>query len=283
MTDASANHTTGNHVATADDAFAADVVALLSTAWLGRPLLFVHQVDSTNSRCAELARGGGQHGTVIVADQQTAGRGRLKRSWHSPGGENLYFSVLMRPDWPVGEAPPLSLAAGVALAEVVEGFLTRPPELKWPNDLLHQGRKLAGILIEAAADRGGLAYVVLGIGINVNQLEFPAPLDETAGSLRMAAGAPVNRAEVLAAALERLEHWIDRLRGEGAHPIIDAWRRFWTWQGRMVTVRNGDRELTGTAVGIDPRGALRLRDSTGNEHTVVCGDATTTQLTGDAE
>jgi len=248
------------------------VLSRLTTRWLGRDLHVAEQVDSTNSRVAQRAREGAAHGMVVVAEQQVAGRGRLQREWHSPAGANLYFSVLLRPAWSPQTAPPLSLAAGVALAESVRAYLPRPPELKWPNDLLFEGRKLAGILVEAVMTRQVIDFVVLGIGLNVNQLQFPPPLDKTAGSLRWAAGRPLDRAELLSAVLARLEVWIDELQSRGGAAAIEAWQQHAAWLGTPIRVSTGGRELRGIALGVDANGALRLRDASGEEHAVVSGD-----------
>ncbi len=243
-----------------------------STIWLGNPYFYEEKVDSTNSCIDRLAKQGGTHGTVLVANSQTSGRGRLKRPWHSPAGVNLYFSVLLRPDWTVGTAKPVSLAAGVALAEAVELLLPGTPEVKWPNDLLWKGRKLAGILVESATDREKVHYIVLGIGLNINQHQFPKPLAGLASSLSLVSGKPFQRSEVLATILARLELWIDHLQQGRTEQVIDAWTRFAPWIGSQITVHNGDQVLAGKALGLNPQGALRLQDEQGREHLVVSGD-----------
>lgn len=249
------------------------VLPRLATKWLGRPYVYEREVDSTNTRVAQLARDGGVHGTVMVADAQTCGRGRLRRQWHSPAGLNLYFSVLLRPGWKARNAPPLSLAAGVALAEAVEPWTQGPPELKWPNDLLAEGRKLAGILVEAVLDRETVQHVVLGVGLNVNQRQFPTLLAESAASLSLTSGRQLHRGEVLVAVLARLELWLDRLQQQGPQPVLDGWRRYAPWMGQLLKVQNGANELVGTALGLEPHGALRVRDDRGREHSVLSGDA----------
>lgn len=249
----------------------AAVESRLTTRWLGRPLQVEAQVDSTNSRLHELARRGAAAGLVLVADSQTSGRGRQQRQWHSPPGTNLYFSVLLRPDWPAGATPPLSLAAGVALAEAIGPLLPAPPVLKWPNDLLFQGRKLAGILVEAQTDRQAVRHAIVGIGVNVNQESFPEELAERAGSLRSASGQAHDRAEVLARLLGALETWIERLQIR-PHEVLETWQSYAPWLGRPIVVTMGQSTLAGTALGLAPDGTLRMRDAGGREQTILSGD-----------
>ena len=251
-----------------------DVQQRLQTQWLGRPCVFHQEVDSTNTLAAKLADEGMPHGLVVAAESQSQGRGRMRRSWHSPTGLNLYFSVLLRPSWNLQSSPPLSIAAGVAIAEAVQQIVTESPQLKWPNDVLCGGRKVAGVLVEAAAQRQQIKHVVLGIGVNVNQCEFPPELAERATSLSLASGKHwLDRAEVLALLLGRLEHWIDSLAQDSGDGVIERWCSFAPWLGSEVRVTHGDTSITGMAIAIEPSGELRLRDEHGHEHLIHCGDA----------
>lgn len=251
-----------------------DLQHRLDTQWMGRHCVFQHEVDSTNSLAARLADDGGPHGLVVAAESQTQGRGRMQRSWQSPTGLNLYFSVLLRPQWNLQSSPPLSIAAGVAIAEAVQQVVAESPQLKWPNDVLCSGRKVAGILVEAAAQRQQIKHVVLGIGVNVNQVDFPTELAARATSLSLASGKQwLDRAEVLALLLGRLEHWIDRLAHDAGHGVIERWSSFAPWLGSELRVTHGDSSITGTAIAVEPSGALRLRDEHGHEQLVHCGDA----------
>lgn len=270
-------HNRGYRLSAEPDAIdAATVQPQLATAWLGRVYFSHGRVRSTNDLARELARDGAPHGTVVVAEAQDAGRGRLGRAWHSPAGEGLYFSAVLRPRLDPASAPPLSLAAAVALAEAVRGFLGRPPALKWPNDLLVGGRKLAGILIEMEAEPGRLAHLVLGIGLNVNAASFPDELAERATSIRLERGSPVRRAPVLASILHALERWVDRLEAEGPAPVCAAWLELAELVGRQVTVTvsAGAEPLHGIALGLDERGALRLELADGRVEVVTAGELT---------
>ena len=246
----------------------------LTTLWLGRELHQHQALPSTNTEAMDLAAKGAQHGAVVVTDQQTSGRGRQGRTWHSPPDENLYFSVVLRPDIAPADAPPLSLATAVGLARGVTPFLPTAPTLKWPNDLLVQGRKLCGILVEMSASARGINHVVVGVGLNVNVTEFPEELTGQATSLRLETGKPLHREQVLASVLNELEPWFQLLFDQGAAPIIQAWEEQTDWLGRRVTVSRPGRAVRGVAVGLDMTGGLRLRLDDGTVDVVVAGDVT---------
>jgi BirA family transcriptional regulator, biotin operon repressor / biotin---[acetyl-CoA-carboxylase] ligase len=245
--------------------------AMLTTSWLGRVYLRHRSLPSTNDEAARLAGDGAPHGTVVLADEQTAGRGRLGRQWRSPVGEGLYFSAVLRPPLTPAAAPPLTLAAAVGVAEGVRGFVGRPPTLKWPNDVLYDGRKLCGVLCELSVEEGRVRHVILGIGINVNTEQLPSDLDH-ATSMQRARGEAVRRSLVLASVLGALERWIDRLISDGPRPVIEAWLTYADWIGQPLTVSTPQGELQGVALGLDERGALRLRRADGSEISVTAGD-----------
>ncbi len=246
--------------------------SLLETRWLGRSLELHARLASTNTEAMERAAAGAPHGAAVLADEQTAGRGRQGRPWHSPPGANLYLSAVLRPKIRPAEAPTLSLAAAVGLAAGLTPFLPQPPLLKWPNDLLVRDRKLSGVLVEMSASATRVNHVVLGLGVNVNLHQLPAELAELATSLRLEAGAPVDREEVCASVLNHLEPWIERLVECGPAPILAAWEERSGWLGRRVTVSRPDASFSGVALGLDPSGALRLRLDDGTEKVVVAGD-----------
>ncbi|BDG07235.1 biotin--[acetyl-CoA-carboxylase] ligase [Anaeromyxobacter paludicola] len=249
-----------------------EVGPLLNTHDVGRPLHYFEEVGSTSDVAKQLAEEGAEHGEVVVAEAQTAGRGRRGRSWFSAAGRNLAFSVILRPDLPPQRASELTLVASVALCQAVRDAGVEAG-IKWPNDLVYQDRKLAGILTEMEAEADRVHWVVLGVGVNVNvrEAELPEDLRPIATSLAEARGEPVPRALFLAAALTRLEEWLDRHAEEGFGPIRAAWRDFSDTLGREVSVRLGDRELVGTAEDIDDAGALLVRTGGGLER-VLSGD-----------
>jgi len=215
--------------------------------------------DSTNRVAMEMAENGAKHGTVVVADAQTAGRGRMGRRWESPAGKNLYVSLLLRPSVPAVDATRLALVAGVALADAVEAVGV-PAALKWPNDLYCGGRKAAGILAEMASDPGGVRHVVIGVGLNVNAEEgdFPADLRGAATSLRICAGRAFRRIDVLARLLDAFGVRYAEFIGGGFAALRDGWDRRDFLRGRRVLLRWRGGEGWGTADGLDPAGALRF-------------------------
>jgi len=215
--------------------------------------------DSTNRVAMEMAENGAPHGTVVFADAQTAGRGRMGRRWESPAGKNLYVSLLLRPSVPTVDATRLALVAGVALADAVEAVGV-PAALKWPNDLYCGGRKAAGILAEMASDPDGVRHVVIGVGLNVNVVEddFPPDLRGTATSLRIRAGKVFRRVDVLVRLLDAFGVRYAEFIGGGFASLRDGWDRRDFLRGRRVLLRRQGGEGWGTADGLDTVGALRF-------------------------
>jgi len=259
-------------VAEADSLSPAVIATLLNTQWLGRVYFSHRRLDSTNEEAERLAHGGAPHGTVVLADKQSAGRGRLGRRWYSPAGENLYFSTVLRPGLEPSAAPPLSLAAAVGVAEGVRGFVGRPPQVKWPNDLLYGGRKFCGILLTMSADAGHVRHVIMGLGLNINTTSFPPELQAQATSLRLERKGSLQRALVLASVLNSLEPWIDRLLQNGSAPVIKAWLELADWMGQWITVNQPHGKVQGEALGLDERGALCLRRKDGSLEHIWAGD-----------
>lgn len=253
---------------------AARVRELVKARRLGGKVHYFSEIDSTNSRARALAESGAAEGEIVVAESQTHGRGRLSRRWESPPFANLYLSVILRPHLPPRHAPQITLTAAVALADTVSSFLPAPPSIKWPNDILVQGKKLAGILTEAACDAERIEYVILGIGLNVNyrRAAMPEGLRERATSLADAIGENVSRESVFA----RLIHDLDRCYGEleevGFETLRLRWKRYFGLRGRKVRVEHQGETILGRAVDIDPEGGLIVEDDTGQSRTIVAGD-----------
>jgi BirA family biotin operon repressor/biotin-[acetyl-CoA-carboxylase] ligase len=245
----------------------------LRTRWLGRALQCFPTLDSTNSTARELAATGAADGTVVIADAQRRGRGRLGRSWESPPGSNLYLSALLRCDLPVERLSQISLLAGVAVCETVREWC--PADIKWPNDVLAGGRKVAGILAELEGI-GPRRAVILGIGVNLNAAleDFPPELRDKVGSLRLAGGCEVDRAGFAGRLLNNLEVRYEQWRRDGFAPIAAAWRDLAPMIGRHIRVQELGAIVEGTAIDIADDGALRLRLADGSEHRVVVGDVT---------
>jgi len=246
----------------------------LNTEWLGQqPIFCFGVVETTNIEANRLAREGRPQGTLVVADAQTKGRGRLGRSWVSPPGTGLYFSVVLRPTCSPDRFPALTLAAGVAAASAIQRVgLT--PQLKWPNDILISGKKVGGILTEAVFDKKQIDFVILGIGINVNMAAetFPVSFRKQATSLRLSLGKPVSRIALLQNLLIKLEHYY-RLFSEGDFgSIIHSWSELDSTLGREVEVSLPESRLLGVAEAVEPDGTLLVRDRSGHLHRIVAGD-----------
>lgn len=259
-----------------DPLTASGLRARLATRYLGADLRCVPLTGSTNSDVAERARQGAPEGTVVIADAQSAGRGRLGRSWVSVPGVNLYLSVLLRPSIVPAAAPQLSLLAGVAVAVTLERFGIEA-RIKWPNDVLLEGRKVAGILTEIEAEADRVRFVVVGIGVNLNirSEQFPAELRDKATSVLLATGRTVERGDFAAALLAAMEEWYDVFRAGGFPPVAAAWNERAALIGRTIRVSGAGSDASGVCAGIDVDGALLLDDrATGARQRVLAGDVT---------
>jgi BirA family transcriptional regulator, biotin operon repressor / biotin---[acetyl-CoA-carboxylase] ligase len=245
---------------------------LLNTHDLGQVLHWHEEIGSTNDRARELAEEGAGHGEVVIAEAQSAGRGRRGRPWSSPPRRNLYFSVVLRPDLPPARAPELTLVASVAICEALRQAGVEAG-IKWPNDLQASGRKIAGILTELAAEADRVSWVVVGVGVNVNARaeDFPPEVRADATSVLLERGQPAPRALLAAACFTSLEEWVDRHAEEGFGPVAAAWRRRSVTLGREVVVRVEGQEIVGTAEDIDETGALLVRGRAGLER-ILTGD-----------
>jgi len=247
--------------------------------WLGREVHYLEEVDSTNRVAFELARDGALAGTTVIAEHQTAGRGRLGRSFFSPAYRNLYTSIVLRPSITIAEAPSLILASAIGVAEAVAHRLEDASriEIKWPNDVLIDHLKTSGILMEMNAEATNVGFAILGIGVNLNvqREEFPEEFRASATSLAAAAGVPIDRIDFMRRLYGILEDVFDR---HAQHGFADLRSRFDPWfrmPGRRIEVHGMQGEsLTGTAVGLAPDGALEVERNNGEIERIIAGDVT---------
>ena len=251
----------------------------LGTRWLAREIHHHETTDSTNRIALDLAQDGAADGATVVAEEQTAGRGRLGRSFHSPPHANLYTSIVLRPAVSTAQAPAWILASAVAVAETIAESLPDPDdvEIKWPNDVLLRGRKTCGILMELGAEATRVSYLVLGIGVNLNvpRESFPEAFRAQATSLSSHLGAPVDRVSFARRLYENLEPILDTCAREGFDGVLPRFESRFRMTGRRVEVRDLDGDVRGgTVLGIDRDGALRFAPDTGPEERVVAGDVT---------
>ncbi len=246
----------------------------LETTVLGqRDIKYLLRTGSTNDVARTLAEEGAPEGTIVIAETQTRGRGRLGRTWHSPPGAGLYFSVILRPPLDPQELPKITLLAAVAIAESIREITRLDPAIKWPNDLLLEGKKAAGILTELYGAMTS-PYVILGVGINVHtrREEFPPDLQEIATSLDMAGGQNISRTKLMQVVLKHLEKWYELFKKGIFKPILDAWRKGCVIIGAQVKIISGGKEVEGKVADVDEDGALLLRDQAGQTHRILSGE-----------
>lgn len=248
--------------------------ARLSGRRIGRRLRFLPEVDSTNRLTLQLAQEGAPEGTVVIADRQTEGRGRLQRVWQSPPGCNLYVSFLLRPAIAAVDAARITLMAGVAVAETVSFFCPAGVGLKWPNDVRIWGRKVSGILTEMRMTGGAVEAVVVGIGVNVNmaKADFNPEYREASTSLREETGEICVREDAAFLLCEKLDQWYQILLNDGFAPIRSRWLSLSEMEGSLVQVLFKGEVQEGMFAGIDSDGALLLADTRGSVRRITAGD-----------
>ncbi len=264
-------------IGTPDALHADDLISRLGkTRVVGREIHVFQQTTSTNDVAARLARGGAREGAVVFAEMQSKGRGRMGRRWVSPAGKGLWFTVLLRPDMPPQGATQLTVGAATALSRAIALQTGLATEIKWPNDILIRGKKVAGILTEMRAELDHLQEVLLGIGINVNleRADFPPSLHSAATSLRIERGQPVNRAELAVAVLRELDCDYQLIAQGEFDRLAEQWQDRCSTLGRQVAIRCGNRLFQGRAESLDDDGALLVRGAHGHLERVVGGDVT---------
>jgi len=246
----------------------------LGTKRLGTKFHYFQEIDSTNSHARRLAETGAPEGEVVIAERQFEGRGRLGRSWESPPYCNLYFSLLLRPALAPVHAPQMTLMAAVALADTVAAFVVEPPAIKWPNDILLQGKKVAGILTESSCDAKHIEFVILGIGVNLNfpRERMPETIRDRATSLMEVGGKTFSRENFLRRLIQDLDRCYGILEDFGFDAIAPRWEAYFALRGRRVRVEMIDEVISGTATGIDGDGALLLEAEDGVLRRVLAGD-----------
>jgi BirA family transcriptional regulator, biotin operon repressor / biotin---[acetyl-CoA-carboxylase] ligase len=241
---------------------------------LGGRFHYFSELTSTNDYARKLAENSAGEGEMVIAESQSQGRGRLGRRWESPPFANLYLSVILRPALAAIHAPEITLMAGVALAETVDSLIGQRPTIKWPNDILVNGRKLAGVLTEAACASDHVEYVILGIGMNVNYAvdSMPTEIRHRATSIANLVRAEVDRQHVLARLIQALDRCYGELEAAGFEALRARWESYFGLRGRRVRVESLDSIVTGRARGIDRDGALILEDEQGMLQRIYAGD-----------
>jgi BirA family transcriptional regulator, biotin operon repressor / biotin---[acetyl-CoA-carboxylase] ligase len=235
----------------------------------GHPVYLYQQIGSTHDEARRLAEGGGQEGLMVVAEAQTSGRGRAGRKWITPAGGAIAFSLILRPDLPASRASRLTMLAGVAACEAIEQVTGVRAELKWPNDVLVSGKKVAGILAESAVMGDQLEYAVLGLGLNVSFTPPAAEVDFPATSLQAEAGREIDRLKLLRTLLACLEARYPSLSDEG---LYQDWRARLTLMGEPMSAHTESGDHQGRAESVDADGALIFRLESGEALRLLAGD-----------
>jgi BirA family biotin operon repressor/biotin-[acetyl-CoA-carboxylase] ligase len=260
-----------------DALHADDLLARLGrTRVVGRDIRVFEQTTSTNDVIEKLARDGVKEGVAVFAESQTKGRGRLGRKWLSPARKGLWFSVLLRPDLRPQDATQLTVASATALVRAIRSLAGVKPQIKWPNDVLLNGKKVAGILTELSAELDHIKYVILGIGVDVNLAanEFPVDLRKTATSLKAESGKAVSRPALAVALLRELDHEYARIQSGHFADVADEWESLCATIGQNIVIRTGERQIRGRAESLGEDGALLLRTEHGHLERIVGGDVT---------
>lgn len=251
-----------------------EIASGLQTEKLGKSVQFHESVSSTQEIAHKLARDGAHEGTIVVAEEQLGGRGRLGRAWHSPKGSGIWMSLLLRPNIPPQQAPQLTLLAAVGVVKGIRDATGVECDIKWPNDILVHGKKLVGILTELQADPDRVHSVIVGIGINVNvkQVDFPEDLHSIATSLQIEAGREINRADLLQHILLQIEKLYTDYFREGFRFVKLLWETHAVSIGRVIQARTLRGELNGKAIGLSENGFLILEDEDGKRHEISSAD-----------
>jgi BirA family biotin operon repressor/biotin-[acetyl-CoA-carboxylase] ligase len=241
----------------------------------GKRVYHFFKTDSTNRVALELGHAGEAEGAVVLAEEQTAGRGRAGRSWQSERAAGIYVTLLLRPRISPVQAPLLTMLAGLSARAAIQAQTGLVPDLKWPNDLLLSAKKVGGILTEMHAEPSQVRFVIVGIGLNVNQEKFSGDVGATATSLRLETGKQQSRLELLVRLLREFENDYNRFLREGPAGVTEQFEAVSSYaRGKRVRVTNGTTSFVGTSVGLGPEGLLQVKRDDGQVLTVISGDVT---------
>lgn len=251
-------------------------IKILIKGDIGREVFFYESVDSTNTVAAELAEKGTPEGTVVIADSQEKGRGRLGRFWVSPPHVNIHMSIILRPEIEPKDVTLLTIMSAVACVTALRGVTGLKVTIKWPNDLIVSGKKMGGILTEVKSDPDRIIFAVIGVGINVNMDVdmFPDDIRQIATSVKNETGEMHSRTAIIVEILNELEHWYKILKRTGGKPLLSEWQQLTSTLGRDVRITVGKETFTGIAESIDDEGMLILRLPSGMLKKISAGDLT---------
>ena len=259
----------------------AEIKSLLNTSWAGCDVLYFPETDSTNTRAKRLGDEGAVHGTLVAADRQTGGKGRRGRRWESPAGSSIYMSILLRPDIPPDQAPMLTLVMAQSTAEAIRIRTGEEALIKWPNDIVINGKKVCGILTEMSTEIQWINHVVIGVGINVNTEYFPEELTETATSIYLESGGKQQRSGLIAEVLKPFERYYAMFLETGnLSAMQEEYNRLLVNRDREVKVLEPGNEYNGYAIGINETGELLIRTEDGQIREVYAGEVSVRGIYG---
>jgi len=240
---------------------------------IGKKIVHYFLTGSTNTVAMGLASNGAPHGTVVLAEEQSAGRGRFGRAWYSEKSSGIYVSIILRPTLPPAAAPILTLLAGVAGHHAIRKITGLVTDIRWPNDLLISGKKVGGILTEMSAELDRIHAVVVGMGLNVNHRSLPKDLRATATSLSLEGGRRYSRVHILVALLKEMQHFYLLHQERGSADVVRCWESISSFaRGKRIRVLRNSGEAFGLTQGLEPNGALRVRFEDGHEEALISGE-----------
>lgn len=254
-----------------DRLFPEEIWSRKDLSFIGNRIYYISKTGSTNEDAKKLAQQGAPHGTLVLAEKQEKGKGRLKRPWISPQG-GIWLSIILRPDLSPEQAPKLTMLSAVAVADVIREGIDLEAFIKWPNDILIEGKKVCGILTEMSAEIDMVNYVIIGIGINVNNTAFPQELENKSTSLKLSKGEIIPRADFLAAVLEKFEYYYKVFEARGFEEVLKKWRLLCGNLGKPVRIFGRNDSFEGVALDIDEDGALLVKKDDGSVIRVLSGD-----------
>ena len=272
----------GYHMVSSPDLLSKyELESRLNTEWLGREIVYKEVTSSTNADVRRMAEDGAKNGLLVVADGQTLGKGRRGREWGSPKGTNLYFSMLLKPNFSPDKASMVTLVAAYSVAAVIRENTGLDAKIKWPNDIVVDKKKVCGILTEMSMERDYIHHIVVGIGINVNEEEFPSELEGMATSLKNEKGSIVSRANLLSDILLQFEtDYATFLEAESLKPFVDEYNKMLVNKGSLVKVLDPKGEFSGIAGGIGEDGMLIVFKENGQIEKVYAGEVSVRGMYG---
>lgn len=255
-----------------DDLSPKIIINKLKTNWLGQNIIYYKEIESTQKESHELAKRYFTNGTVVIADRQTNGKGRLGRTWHSEKGKGLWFSIILRPEFGYQQAPLITLYTSIMIIRTLEKLYKIGLNIKWPNDIYYDNKKIAGILTELHGEQDKIDYLIIGIGINTHITEYPIAIKDKATSIESIIKEEPNRVQIITKLLDEFEQNFNNFNDTGFDSFYDEYNKALLWKDKRVTIRNLSNTYDGQLVGIDHNGYLCIRTDTDNSVKVISGD-----------